>query len=695
MADLQPGAVFAGHRIEGVAGRGGMGIVYRATHLHLDHEVALKVISPNLARDPRFRHRFADESRLAAKLRHPNLVRIHHAGEEGGLLFVTMDLIDGADLRVLLNREDVLDPARAARIVGAVSEALDVAHAAGLVHRDVKPGNVLIEGSGDSERVYLTDFGLARHVEATSGVTATGAFVGTLDYVAPEQIRGERVDARADVYALGCVLFEVLTGNPPFATRGDKIAKMYAHLQEEPPRLLVLEPELPAALEPVAARALSKDPDERFPSAGDLARAVEAALAGGATVESERSVAAGLAAPEPPDPARSDESAAAESAIAEEESGAEPPPRDPPRGQGPTKRLPQPPGPSPAGGDRRRSRLVVGVVALAAVVAAAVLVLGGGDDDTPGPGAAGGAGVPADSGVVSAPGALTGEPVAVDGTPVAIAHGKGIWAADRAGGVVRVDPEDFEAIGDPIAIEGSPEGIAVDVQRGEVWVSGGFGSNTVTRFLIDDPGDRETFTVGTDPAEIAIGSGAAWVACGDGTVAKISVDDGSVESFDTGGEGSYGIALGDGRVWVTNRESDDVTSIRASDGKIEEQFDAGDNPKGIAFAADQVWVASTDTDELLRFDAIDSLKEPTPIAVGDEPRGVVAAFDSIWVANGSSNSVTRVDAVSGEEIGTVEDVGGADGSPEGITAGPELVWVANGTAGSVSAIDPDPADGTP
>ena len=202
----------------------------------------------------------------------------------------------------MLRNSEALDPARAARIVAEVAAALDAAHATGLVHRDVKPANVLLEGEAEADqRVYLTDFGLARRVEATSGVTATGAFVGTLDYVAPEQIRGDRVDARADVYALGCVLFELLAGIPPFASREDKVAKMYAHLNEEPTRLRVLRPELPAAVDAVAARALAKDPAERFPSAGDLGRALSAGVEGEPTKVSERSVAIGAAAPGPPD----------------------------------------------------------------------------------------------------------------------------------------------------------------------------------------------------------------------------------------------------------------------------------------------------------------------------------------------------------------------------------------------------------
>src|SRR4051794_38524359 len=218
MPDLNPGAVFAGHRIEGVVGKGGMGVVYRATHLALDHVVALKVIAPDLAGDERFRRRFADESRIAVSIRHPNVVPIHHAGEEEGLLFVTMDLIEGTDLRGLLRQHGSLDPEHAVAIIAPVADALDAAHRKGLVHRDIKPGNVLIERrDGEGEHVYLTDFGLARAIGAPSGIPATGAFVGPLDYVAPEQIRGQRVDARSDVYALGCVLLEMLTGNPPFA----------------------------------------------------------------------------------------------------------------------------------------------------------------------------------------------------------------------------------------------------------------------------------------------------------------------------------------------------------------------------------------------------------------------------------------------------------------------------------------------
>ena len=236
MAELSEGTVFAGHRVDGVAGRGGMGVVYRATHLALDHVVALKLIAPELANDPKFRERFVRESRTAVSIRHPNVVQVRHAGEEDGVLFVTMDFVEGSDLRALISAERRLEPTRAARIISQVAGALDAAHDRGLVHRDVKPGNVLIEDVGASERVYLTDFGLTKRMTGATELTASGAFIGTLEYMAPEQIRGGKLDARTDVYALGGVAFAALTGEPPFGQVDGDIAKLYAHLNDPPPR---------------------------------------------------------------------------------------------------------------------------------------------------------------------------------------------------------------------------------------------------------------------------------------------------------------------------------------------------------------------------------------------------------------------------------------------------------------------------
>jgi serine/threonine protein kinase len=214
MREISEGSVLSGHRIDGVVGRGGMGVVYRAHDLALRRTVALKVIAPELLEDARARERFLREARAAASIDHPHVIPLLHAGEEGGVPYLVMRFVDGDDVRTLVRRSGALDPERAARIVAGAGEALDAIHAAGLVHRDVKPANVLL---GPGDHVYVTDFGLAKHAVSRDGQTRSGQWVGTLDFVAPEQIRGERVDARADVYALGGLLFFMLTGAVPFS----------------------------------------------------------------------------------------------------------------------------------------------------------------------------------------------------------------------------------------------------------------------------------------------------------------------------------------------------------------------------------------------------------------------------------------------------------------------------------------------
>jgi serine/threonine protein kinase len=295
VTDLAPGTEFAGHRIEAVAGQGGMGVVYKATHLALDITVALKLIRQDLASDEGFRERFKRESRAAASIDHPNVLPVRHAGEENGLLYITMRYVDGTDLRTLLDTQGRLEADHAVKIVGDIGGALDAAHARGLVHRDVKPANILLERKDGSGHVYLTDFGLTRHTSSAAGLTKTGQWVGTLDYVAPEQIEGRPIDARADVYALGCVLYESLTGEVPF--NEDSEAVMYAHLNEPAPAPRKKVPDLPSEIDDVIDRALAKNPDDRFPSAGDLATAARAAVRGEAPAQPERSVAAGEAAP--------------------------------------------------------------------------------------------------------------------------------------------------------------------------------------------------------------------------------------------------------------------------------------------------------------------------------------------------------------------------------------------------------------
>ena len=288
-----------GYRVEGMLGRGGMGVVYRAYQERLDRWVALKVISPEIAQDAGFRERFQRESRLAAAIEHPNVLPVYDSGEADGVLYIAMRLIEGVDLGEAIVRAGALDPARAARIVAGVGDALDAAHAKGLVHRDVKPGNVLLARPGQpGEHAYLSDFGLSKLVTSETFAPGSGsdALVGTANYMAPEQCRGERVDGRADVYALGCVLFQALTGGVPFP-RDSMIATVWAHVADPPPAPTAVRAGLPGALDPVISRALAKAPEDRFPSAGDLGRAAGAAVAGLPLPGAERTVARGEAAP--------------------------------------------------------------------------------------------------------------------------------------------------------------------------------------------------------------------------------------------------------------------------------------------------------------------------------------------------------------------------------------------------------------
>ena len=229
------GSTFAGYRIEEVAGQGGMGVVYRARQLRPERLVALKVLAPELADDPAFRERFERESCVAASIEHPHVIPVYEVDEADGLLFIAMRYVDGPDLHRLV--VDGLGVERAMRIVDQVGRALDAAHARGLVHRDVKPANVLVAQADEQPHAYLTDFCVTKHVGAGGGPTRTGAFVGTVDYIAPEQVRGERVDARADVYSLAGVLYECLTGRVPYAYDAE-VAKLWAHVNQPPPSVL-------------------------------------------------------------------------------------------------------------------------------------------------------------------------------------------------------------------------------------------------------------------------------------------------------------------------------------------------------------------------------------------------------------------------------------------------------------------------
>ena len=291
MPPARIGTEVAGYRIEALVGRGGTSTVYRAESQRLGIPVALKILNPDVAEDEAFRERFVRESRLAAGINHPNIITIYDAGVWEDALYIAMRYVGGGDLKRIV-REGALSPARTLSILAQVASALDAAHAAGLVHRDVKPANVMVDAGASAaspEIAYVTDFGLIKRAHSGGRATPTGEFVGTIDYVAPEQIEGKPVDERADVYSLGCVVYECLTGQPPFHRDADA-AVLWAHIQEPPPAVTAVRADVPAAVDDVVARALAKDPDERYATCGELVGALRRELEPEATPRSTLTV---------------------------------------------------------------------------------------------------------------------------------------------------------------------------------------------------------------------------------------------------------------------------------------------------------------------------------------------------------------------------------------------------------------------
>jgi Protein kinase domain len=380
--DIPIGTVIAGYRITGVLGRGGMSIVYAAEHLNLGRMVALKVLSTNLAADESFRERFTRESRMAAGLEHPNVIPIYDAGESDGFVYIAMRRVDGTDLGSIIEESGPLSPGESVFLLEQVAGALDQAHEEGLVHRDVKPANILIAKPAD--RVYLTDFGVGKQSSA-SRLTKTGYFLGTFAYAAPEQIEGKSVDGRTDVYALGCVLYECLSGDPPFdATTEASIIR--AHLIEPPPRVTDKRPDLPSGMNGVIARAMAKAMDDRYPTCGDLMRAVRAALLGTAAADPVRGAATGpipsatiLSPPAGPSPSAAAPPAATLPPPGPTDATGAPPQQEPEPAAAPgsTSR------PEPRTIAISGRRLVAAAVALLALIAgavvAAVVLTGGGE----------------------------------------------------------------------------------------------------------------------------------------------------------------------------------------------------------------------------------------------------------------------------------------------------------------------------
>ncbi|CAN5446096.1 MAG: serine/threonine protein kinase [Actinomycetota bacterium] len=404
------GTDFAGYQVQGIIGRGGMSVVYQAEHPRLARVVALKVLSVELSEDDRFRERFVRESRLAASLDHPNIIPIYDAGASDGLLFIAMRFVKG-DLKSMIQREGRLRPERLMPVFTQIASALDAAHHLGLVHRDVKPANVLIafsSGPDGRDHVYLADFGLTKHATSRSGITGTGQFVGTVDYMAPEQIEGKQVDSRVDVYALGCIAYECLTGRVPF-TRDTDAAVIWAHLKEDPPKVSSVAGNVPPEVDEVIAKAMAKSVDDRYDSCMKLlsglrevidfdpARSQKGSLAPPPrreTVLRERPGEAADSSPVPPGVYPPAASSAAASFASPPQTGPQEAPQEvaePSRYEGrsefsPPTEEPAPPQPGPAapppavveraerpaaspGRDKRRGRLL-GLVALIALLLA-------------------------------------------------------------------------------------------------------------------------------------------------------------------------------------------------------------------------------------------------------------------------------------------------------------------------------------
>ncbi len=400
-----------------------MGVVYKASDVDLDRTVALKIIAPEHTQNPDAVARFKVEARLAASLEHPNIVPIHRGGEFEGVLYLAMRFVPGTNLRARVDRGQ-LEMGEIQRVIGSVAAALDAAHQAGLVHRDVKPGNILISGEGEGEHVYLTDFGLTKRLGSAGSLTRTGAWVGTPDYVAPEQIQAGKVDGRTDVYSLGCVLYEMLTGSVAFP-RDNDMAKLWAHVTDPPPPPTLRRPDLVPAFDQVVARATAKDPDERYATTTEFAAAVDGAadaqrakpepgalqetrLAGApppAPAEPEHDLfiagsVGGAPVPPPVEPPPAEPQRTVPPPVdpqgtvpppterpAQRPPAAQPPAPPPPPAQPPPASRPEPErsGPSaPSRPARRRWPVVAGVALLVgAAAAAAVLATSSSDDDSP------------------------------------------------------------------------------------------------------------------------------------------------------------------------------------------------------------------------------------------------------------------------------------------------------------------------
>lgn len=569
-----------------------MATVYLAEESKRGDRIALKVLAPELAQDARFRERFLRESRLAGSLDHPRIIPTLAFGQSDGLLYLAMVYVEGSDLRQLLRREDQLDPERALHLMTQVAEALDAAHAQGLVHRDVKPGNILIAGEPDGERAYVCDFGLARHVSSVSSLTGERGFVGTIDYVSPEQIEGGQVDRRADVYSLGCVLYECLAGVRPFE-RETELSVVFAHLIEPPPSITNITPGLPEAFDGVFATALAKAPDDRYATCGELVQAARAALRG-KTVARKR-------------------------------------------------------------GSRRRVLLsALTLVAAAGAVAGGLLLSTGRGSTRPPPATSSMLAVKPNSvALISAHAPQIVKSFSFDSAPSDVAFGRRSgWVL--LGGqqlVDRVDPASGRITG-RLTLPFVPGRVASD--RQSVWVTedsgprvaqigvrpGGRGKLAVIKQLsVPTRGERVS-----RPAGIAVGAGSLWIARGS-QVARVDPHTGQVQHrFSTPVTANW-VVFRAGSVWAASGDSGLVFKIDPVTNAITHLPLRG-WITDLAVGGGFVWVPVVPANVVYKL-SIDDLSVQGQVAGGPDPESVSLGAGGLWVANTRDGAVTRIDLDSG------------------------------------------------
>jgi tRNA A-37 threonylcarbamoyl transferase component Bud32 len=639
--DPRLGTTIGGYRIESLIGRGGMSVVYLAEDVHLGRRVALKFLAPELASDSKFRERFVRESRLAASLEHPNIVTVYEAREADGQLYLAMRYVAGTDLKRLIASEGPFDPERTVSILTQTASALDAAHAEGLIHRDVKPGNILItprSGPGGRDRVYLSDFGLTKRATSDSGITATGQFVGTLDYAAPEQFEGGQMDGRADVYSLGGVLYECLTGDVPYP-RENQAALVYAHLQAPPPKVTAIRAELPPTIDGVVAKAMSKLPDDRYQSAGELAEAAAQAL--------------GVEAVAPVTPTRP--------------VGTPPSPRPPRR--------------------TSRSALVgmgAGAVAVALVVGLIVANRGGktpaarGTSEATSTGPAAVVVVDYVARIDRASGQILAR-IPMGEHPIDVAVGEGsVWVVDKDGSVRRIDPVTNTAV----VIDGVAEDPrAIAAGEGAVWVADGI--KGVLRKI--DPASNRVeapIQVGGVVFEVAAGGGAAWAATNQAEVRVDPGPEGRVAASFTGSSGadssSYVSAVGGGFLWVAN-DAGGLYRYEISTGKLD-RFQLQVPARALAATQSDVWVTGCGTPgTVIRIDArtgevlatIAAGGAVCPYVNAGNQISVAAGPEGVWVTDGFNGTVSRIRETTNQVDAPIK----IGDNPIAIAEGLTSVWV--------------------